>query len=665
MILWLGAFARDAFDDFIDATVIPPLLAEQSVEVLDRNGDLLRAYTVADGRWRLAVTLDEVDPLYLEMLIRYEDRRFWDHGGVDALALGRSVVGGLWHGRMTSGASTLTMQVARLLEDSGTGAWRGKLRQMRLALALERQLTKEEILTLYLNHAPFGGNLEGVASATYAWYGRPPTRLTPAEAALLVAIPQAPGSRRPDRSPDSARAGRDRVLTRMALFGVIDESTLTAALTERSPTVRRDFPLWAPHLSDQVIAENPTAIEHTLTLDRELQSRIEDLATQAAEAGGERLQIAILVADHTTGEILASVGSAAYTADAREGFVDMTTALRSPGSTLKPLVYGLAFGRGLVHPETIIEDRPVDFDGYSPQNFDGLYRGELRVREALQLSLNVPAVSLTNALGPDHLIAGLRRAGAEPHLPGGYPGLAISLGGLGLTLRDLVALYGAIANGGVAIDLRYTMAPSPDYLAHDVLPGTAAWHIADILRGTPRPRGVMGQDIAFKTGTSYGHRDAWAMGFDGRHVVGVWMGRADGTPVPGVFGGDRAAPVLFNVFQRLGQTTRLPPPPPETIILATDRLPLHLQRFRAPGVLTADGAPTISFPPDGAVVEGDIVTVKVRDGSAPFTWLANGAPIGVSRSREMVIETLGAGFSALTVIDAQGRSARTEIELRP
>ncbi len=665
IVLWGAALGRDAFDAFIDATLIPPLLAEQSVQVRDRDGTLLRAYSVADGRWRLAVTLDEVDPLYVEMLVRYEDRRFREHGGIDARALGRSVAIGLWNGRMTSGASTLTMQVARLLEESGTGTWQGKLRQMRLALALERQLTKDEILTLYLNHAPFGGNLEGVASATYAWFGRPPARLTPAEAALLVAIPQAPNSRRPDRNPLVARDGRDHVLTRMERFGVIDAGTLAAALTERSPSVRRDFPLLAPHLSDRVVASEPTLLDHRLTVDADLQSRLEALAAQAVSAQGERLQVAIVVADHATGEILASVGSAAYEADTREGFVDMTNALRSPGSTLKPLVYGLAFGRGIAHPETIIEDRPVDFDGYRPQNFDGQFRGEIRVREALQLSLNVPAVSLTEALGPDHLIAALRRAGAEPAFPGGNPGLAVALGGLGLTLEDLVATYGAIANRGTAIDLRATPAPTPGFVAQEVLTRASAWQVADILTGTPRPRGVRGAGIAFKTGTSYGHRDAWAMGFDGRYVIGVWMGRADGTPVPGAFGADRAAPVLFDVFQRLGRVTPLPPPPPETIILATERLPAHLQRFRPPGVLTAENGPRIAFPPDGALVEGESVTVRVADGLAPFTWLANGAPVATTRTRELALDDLGPGFSSLTVIDAAGRSARAQIELRP
>lgn len=663
-VLWTGALGRDAFDRFIDATVLPPLAYQQSVEVRDRNGDLLRPYLVAEGRWRLAVTLDAVDPGYVEMLVCYEDKRFWDHGGVDFLAMTRVFAQAVRYRRMVSGGSTLTMQVARLIENSGTGRWQGKLRQIRVAWALERQLSKAQIMTLYLNHAPFGGNLEGVRAATFAWFGKPPARLTDAEAALLVAIPQAPLSRRPDRDPAAAHAARDRVLRRMLRDEVLDAETVAAALTEASPSVRQDFPILAAHLADRARYEAPLETRHNLTIDGGLQARLEALAAEAVAPHGDRLQVAIMVADHTTGEVLASVGSSGYTADAREGFVDMTQALRSPGSTLKPLVYGLAFDRGLAHPETMIADRPTDFDGYRPQNFDGLWRGEIRVRRALQLSLNLPAVSLTQALGPEHLLAAMRRSGAEPVIPGGRPGLAVALGGVGLRLEDMMGLYAAIANGGTRVDLRWRDGPSAGFVPRVVMGDVAAWQVADILRQTPRPQGVMDDEIAFKTGTSYGHRDAWALGFDGRHVVGVWLGRADGTPVPGVFGGDLAAPVLFDVFGRLGPVEPLAPPPPATLLVSNDRLPLPLQRFGSGIERAAMGGPAIAFPPDGAVVEGAALTVKVRDGLAPFTWLANGAPVATTRGREVVLDDLGAGFSALTVIDAAGRSDQAHVELR-
>jgi len=665
LVLWSGAAARDGVDDWVTATVLPPLVIEQSVEVLDRNGDLLRAYTVADGRWRMAVGLDAVDPTYVAMLIRYEDKRFYDHGGIDLIAMTRAFGQAVWNGAVVSGGSTLTMQVARLLEDSGTGSWQGKLRQIRLALALEQRLSKDEILTLYLNRAPFGGNIEGVRAASLAWFGRPPGRLTPAEAALLVALPQSPEARRPDRDPANAQTARNRVLARMQEQGLLDTSSVLAAMTEPVSPRRHAFPLLAPHLADRARAADPLAAQHMLTVDGSLQARVAELAQQAVADHGDRLQVAIVIADHQTGEILASVGSSAYEADARQGFVDMTIALRSPGSTLKPLIYGLAFDRGLAHPETLIADRPADFAGYRPKNFDGLFRGEIRVRQALQLSLNLPVVSLLEAMGPQHLIAGLRRAGADPVLPGGRPGLAIALGGLGLTLEDLVGVYAMLGNAGTAVDLRWSGDSTAGFLPHQVMGDVAAWQVADILLETPRPIGVTGTGIAFKTGTSYGHRDAWAMGFDGRHVIGVWMGRADGTPVPGAFGGELAAPVLFAAFERLKiRIDPTPAPPPATLLLSNAQLPLPLQRFRPRGESLVDGGPQIAFPPDGAVVEGDVLMVRVREGLAPFTWLANGAPVLTSHAREVLLDDLGPGFSAVTVIDAAGRAARTRIELR-
>jgi len=666
--LWLAALARDAGDRWVAATVLPPLVPDSSVEVLDRTGVLLRAFQVEDGRWRLAVDQGSVDPAYLAMLVAYEDRRFYAHPGVDLRALLRASVQAAWNGRVVSGGSTLTMQVARLLEDSGTGQVSGKLRQMRVALALERRLTKQQILGLYLNLAPFGGNLEGVRSATLAYFGKEPRRLTPAEAALLVAIPQAPESRRPDRHPDRAEAARSRVLDRATGAGLIDADQATAARTEAVPHHRRPVPALAPHLADRLRVADPAQRRHQLTLDARLQAQIETLAAEAVASQPEALQVAIVIADHRSGEVLASVGSAAYTGDARQGFVDMTSALRSPGSTLKPLIYALAFDEGLAHPETLLEDRPTSFGGYAPQNFDRTFHGTIRAREALQLSLNIPAVALTDAMGPARLLAGLRRAGVNPVIPGNQPGLAVALGGVGVTLNDMVQLYAALARGGVTLPLRVTGTGTE---GGRLVSATAAWQVADILSGLAPPPGAPENRLAYKTGTSYGHRDAWALGFDGRHVIGVWMGRADGTPVPGAFGGELAAPVLFQAFNRLKpQLDPLPPPPPATLLVSNAQLPLPLQHFRPrTAAFQATDAPSVSFPPDGAQVElvGGALLVRVGGGTAPFTWLADGQPVAVAtRARDTLLDLTGAGFVTLSVIDATGQSARTQVRvLRP
>ncbi|WP_152826292.1 penicillin-binding protein 1C [Fertoeibacter niger] len=665
--LWLAAVGFDEARQWVADTVLPPLVLETSVEVLARDGSLLRAYTVADGRWRMAVAPGAVDAAYLSMLVGFEDKRFYRHRGVDPLALARALVQAALNGRVVSGGSTLTMQVARLLEESGTGRVAGKLRQMRVALALERRLTKDEILSLYLHLAPFGGNLEGVRAASLAYFGKEPRRLTPAEAALLVAIPQSPEARRPDRAPERAEAARARVLARAAGDGVLDADQAQAALREAIPLARKDFPALAPHLADRVRRDAPGVGRHVLTLDAALQGRIEGLAVEAVAGQGDRLQVAIVVADHRSGEVLASVGSAAYQADARQGFVDMTQALRSPGSTLKPLIYGLAFDEGLAHPETMIDDRPAVYAGYAPQNFDRIFRGEVRVREALQLSLNLPVVALTDALGPAKLLAALRRTGVEAVVPGGQPGLAVALGGVGVTLEDMVQLYATMARGGVARPLRVT---GESEEGQRVMSAVAAWQVGDILSGLAPPPGASANRLAYKTGTSYGHRDAWALGYDGRHVIGVWMGRADGTPVPGAFGGELAAPVLFQAFNRLKPALMAQPPaPPATLLISNAELPQPLQRFRSRGAAfqAAADAPAVAFPPDGAEVEllDGAMLVRVRGGVAPFTWLADGVPLAVAlRGRETVLAVGGPGFVTLSVIDAEGRSARALVRVR-
>nr|WP_163849882.1 penicillin-binding protein 1C [Pseudooceanicola aestuarii] len=652
---------------------MPALVPATSVEVRDRDGALLRAYTAGDGLWRLAAPpRPEIDPGYLRMLVTYEDRRFADHAGVDPRAILRAGWQALRSGRVVSGASTLTMQVARLLENSGTGQWRGKLRQARLALALERRLDKAQILNLYLTLAPYGGNIEGLRAATLSWLGKEPTRLTPAEAAFLVALPQSPEARRPDRHPRAARTARDRVLQRMHRAGVIDASALAAALSDPLPQRRRAFPALAPHLSDRARAERPEALRHDLTLDADLQARLEGLAREALRGQVFGLSVAVLVANHRSGAILASVGSAGL-GQRGQGFVDMTQAVRSPGSTLKPLIYALAFDRGLAHPETLIDDRPTDFAGYAPQNFDGVFRGRIRVADALRLSLNLPAVLLTEALGPANLMAALRRADVTPRLSG-PAGLAVALGGVGMSLRDLVQLYSGLAQGGQVRALHHRQG-TPATAARRLTSAASAWQVGHVLADLPPPGGAPVRRIAWKTGTSYGHRDAWAIGYDGAHVIGVWLGRPDGTPVPGAFGADLAAPLLFQAFDRLagsltGQASPLPPPPPETLLVGASLLPEPLRQFRrrTEGMPRDPDAPALAFPPDGVrlPLDGAPLPVRVRDGRPPFTWLVNGAPVLTGqRGREAFLPGLGPGFTDLTVIDAAGRSARAQVRLDP
>jgi penicillin-binding protein 1C len=639
--------------------------------VVDRNGQLLRAFTVDDGRWRLPVAAAEVDPLLIRMLLAFEDQRFFAHAGVDSRALLRAAAQALRHGRIVSGGSTLTMQVARLLHGDATRSAAGKWRQVVASLALERRADKQRILAAYLHVAPYGGNLEGVRAASLAWLGKEPARLTPGEAALLVALPQSPRARRPDLHPDAARSGRERVLRRALAAGVIDADDFSVALREPVPRLRRSFPMLAAHAARRAVQADPTRTVHRLTIDGALQARLEQLAAEHAGARTDAVSAALIAADHASGEILAAVGSSGLLDEARSGFVDMTLATRSPGSTLKPLIYGLAFEAGLAHPESLIEDRPTGFGSYAPESFDRTFRGTVTVRRALQLSLNVPAVTLLEGVGPIRLVARLRRAGAEPKLPdSGPPGLAVGLGGIGLTLRDLAGVYAAIASGGRCVAL-HEQPGMPRPACRRLLDERAAWYLASILSGSD---GIAaGGDIAVKTGTSYGYRDAWALGFDGRHVMGVWLGRPDGAAVPGLTGSAAAVPLLRDAFSRIGPATPLPGAPAGVLSAATSELPPPLRRVAArDGAGHDDSAVEIAFPPPGAIVEvsldagGDgALLLKARNGSPPFIWLADGRPIARERyARSVLWHPDGPGYTTISVIDAGGTSSRVTVRLQ-
>ncbi len=670
----LALAALIVLDDWVARTKLPSLELETAVTVLDQNGDLLRAYTVESGRWRLPVALNEVDPHYIEMLIAFEDKRFYSHVGVDPLALLRGLRQFVLNGRIVSGGSTLTMQVARLLEHGDTGRWVAKLRQIRVALALERQLSKAEILALYVQLAPMGGNIEGVRAATLTYFGKEPRRLTPAEAALLIALPQAPSSRRPDRYAAAAQIARDRVLDRAVLAGMLPADEALAGKRADVPNVRISFPILAPHFTDSLRAANPAQRLFETTLDRGLQQALEKLLRDAMETRESGLSAALVLAEHQSGDILATVGAADLFNARADGFVDMTQAVRSPGSTLKPLIYGIGFENGLATPETLIEDRPMRFRGYEPQNFDRQFRGTVSIRTALQLSLNIPAVAMMDAIGPAQFLARLRRAGLVPKLPvGGAPGLAIALGGIGLSLQDLVQLYAGIARGGEPVMLSGLGGePGGNPL---LLPG-AAWQVADILAATPPPEtGAIGQ-VAYKTGTSYGYRDAFAIGFDGRFVMGVWMGRPDGASVPGLQGIKDAAPLLFEAFSRLGeQPVPLPAPPPYVLTGVGESLPLPLRHFQARGDANYidPNRPEIAFPPDGAAVDLGLsdararaeLVLKLKGGAPPFSWIINGeAILPAQYEREMLWAVESGGFMSVSVVDSLGRAARVRFLLQ-
>ena len=636
--------------------------------LLANDGTALRTAIAGDDKIRLRSSVTDVDPRFVQLLIAYEDRRFAGHPGVDPLAAIRALKQWATSGEVVSGASTLTMQVARLLEPRPRTLWSKGLEMLR-ALQLEAHLSKEEILDLYLTLAPYGGNLEGIRAGSLAWLGKEPRQLTDAEAALLVVLPQAPSRLRPDRHPELARAARDRVLRRGVKRGVLTEHEASLAMRDGVPGVRRPFPFHAVHLADRLFATRSGTLVRT-PLESSLQIRAEALASAHAERVGPRVGVAVLVADHRDAmAVRAWVGSPDYLSVPRLGAVDMVRANRSPGSTLKPFIYGLAFDRALAHPDTRVMDAPRHFGSYAPGNFDRRYRGLVTMAEALRLSLNVPAVAVMDRLGPHRFTRALEAAGVPVSLPPGErPGLAVALGGLGLTLDKLVTLYGALASDGRVRPLRLDPDADATRPIRLLNAGTARL-VAAILEDAPPPRGAAPARLladtprfAAKTGTSFGFRDAWAVGVDGRYVAGVWIGRVDGTPSPGLLGRDHALPLLRAVFGLLPiDPARKLPKPARPL---SEPAPFALRKLANGSASNAPELPALvlDFPPDGVFLDlsrgGRFRPLPLRAKGAvgAVRWLVNGRLL-----ERTPWHPDGPGAATITALDTLGRSASATV----
>ena len=617
-LLILPLLAALMADRAFPPAIIPPV----GTELVDRNTRLLAVLPAPGGVWRLSP--GDVSPAFTDELIRTEDRRFWYHPGVDPISLARAAVQALRTGRIVSGGSTLTMQVVRLLEPRPR-TLRSKLIEIARALQLEAHHTKPEILRLWLTLAPYGGNLQGVRAASLAWFGVPPAQLDPAQSALLVAIPRRPEALRPDRHPAAARLIRDRIFA------------------SDDPVPDRRLPM--PATGGAVLRALGQGAFIRTTLDLPLQQALERLAADRLRDLPPRVSLALLVADLPAREIRAIVGGA-WGSEPRAGALDLTQALRSPGSTLKPFLYAMAFEDGLVTPQTRITDLPRHFGVYAPENLNGGHAGRVTVADALRQSLNLPAVALLDQLGPARFAATLRAAGAHLVLPAGAePSLPLALGGVGITLRDLAALYAALATNGIARPLALLPAPAP---AHDFLAPEAARLTADVLT-QPFPAGGPA-GVAWKTGTSWGGRDVWSFGFDQAHLAAVWVGRPDGTPMPGATSRDLALPILSRLFDLL-------PPSPRSVspMAAPRRLELA----------TTDTLRLI-FPPPGATLSADgPVPLRAIGGQRPLSFLVDGAPIPAEAAqRQATWQPAGPGFYSITVLDAGGEAARASVRVR-
>jgi penicillin-binding protein 1C len=629
--------------------LFPPDLSRYraaAIEVLDREDRTLSLLPAPGGVWRLRTEAGDVPRHLRDMLLAAEDRRFHRHPGVDPLALGRAAWQWARAGRVVSGGSTLTMQAARLLEPRPR-TLRAKLIEIARALQLEARFTKDEILGIWLTLAPQGGNLEGLRAGSLAWFGRAPATLDAAEAALLVALARRPEALRPDRHPDSARNARDAVLlARADGAGTVTADERALALAQPVPGRRQAMPRLAPHLARELARAAEPGARIATTLDRDLQRAVERIAVEALHGLPDRAALAVVIADIASREVRVTVGGA-YGEEARAGMLDLTRAVRSPGSALKPFLYALAFEGGVARPESIISDLPLRFGAYAPENFDRGFAGRITAADALRHSLNLPAVALLHEVGPLRFAALLKAAGAPPRLPAGAePSLPLALGGAGMTLRGMVGLYAMLGDGGRAEPLRTQPGAPGDRPA--VLSPRAAAQVAGVLVQPFPGGGAAG--VAWKTGTSWGGRDAWAFGLDARHVAGVWIGRPDGTPIPGATGRALALPVLARGF---------------ALLPAAPREALPVRAAPAPFAEAADRL-RLLFPMPGAVLaEGGPVTIRATGGRRPLTFLVDGAPLEAERARREAAWTPpGPGFYRITVLDADGAAARAELRVR-
>lgn len=641
--------------------------------VLDRQGQLLRAFPTFDDTWRLPTAARDVDPLYLAMLKASEDQHFDQHFGIDPFAAVRAVGQALRHGEIISGASTLNMQTARLLEPKPR-TFSAKLDEAARALQLSLLFGRSGVLDMYLSLAPFGGTLEGVTAASLAWFGHTPDRLTPAEAALLVALPQSPERLRPDRHPEAAKAARNRILQRMETRGLLAHDVVVAALAEDVPRFQRAMPRHAPHLAEGLVAGARGQILRT-HIDGALQRNLEALGQSWRSKLEPGSDLAVVILDGN--RLIAHLGSADWTS--RQ--LDLSRAVRSPGSTLKPFIYALAFDDLALHPATLMDDMPQRFGDWQPRNFDHEFHGTVTAREALQRSLNIPAVQALERVGPARFAALMQRCGARLEFPNSDdPGLPLALGGVGIRLIDLAMLYAALGQGGLAKPLE--ILKNPDAQVHvqaetqprpsqRLVDSVAATVVLDILENSPMPEGVASlrgtqrpRRIAFKTGTSYGYRDAWTVGVSAQYTVAVWVGRADGGASPGSVGRLTAAPLMFKAFDLL---------PPDQRSRPAARDPQHplLQGSAPPALARLNGGQAerasiprlrILFPPDGASIESlnEGIALSASGGQAPLRWISNGVPLPENVT---FWQPEGTGFAKLVVLDSSGRRAESRIRV--
>jgi len=531
--------------------------------ILDKNGEIINAFLSIDDKWRMYTEINEISTKLKKTIIFKEDKYFYYHPGINPISIIRALINNIHYGRRTSGASTITMQVARLLEPKDR-TYINKIIEMLRALQLEWHYSKNEILQLYLNLVPYGSNIEGIKAASLIYFNKMPDHLSLSEITCLTIIPNNPNLFKPDNNKDTIILNeRNKWLKKFQKAKIFNEQEITDALQESIKYVKYDIPKYSPHLSYRLKKQySNQKIIHT-TIDLETQLKLETIVKNYINKLYYRKikNCAVMVIDNKTANVISYIGSADFHNQEDGGQVDGITAIRSPGSTLKPLVYGMAFDCGLLTPKTVIYDIPENFNGYEPENYDGKFRGMVTVEEALINSLNVPAVKIEKQLGLDNIIEKLKIAGFKKiNNDKNKLGLSLILGGCGVSLEELTHLYFIFANQGVIKNFNYTISTQNKNNNNKIklLSPEATFMVTNILAKLTRPdfptdwqNSPNLPHIAWKTGTSYGRKDAWSIGYNKKYTVGVWVGNFSGKGVPELSGASTATPLLFQIFNVL------------------------------------------------------------------------------------------------------------------
>ena len=661
--LFLAFISFVLFDHFdpVDLSTI-----EQTSRVVKADdGSWLYAQTNAEHKWRFPVDVTMLDPGYVDMLLAFEDQHFYTHPGLDIFAIGRALSQLITHQKIVSGGSTITMQLARLLHPKPRTV-KAKLTEILRALQLEWHYSKEEILSFYLTLTPYGSNVEGIVGASMRYFGKLPHSLSASESALLVSLPQSPESNRPDRHLKNAIKARNKVLKIARDKDLINPFEYQQALKQLPPVKLKKYPRNAPHLAQKILS-NPknSQKEISTTLNGLLQKQLEVWAQGKAETLAKDTTIALLLIRNRDASIQAYLGSHDMFSQKVSGYVDMIHAVRSPGSAMKPFIYALGFDDHLIHPNTLIMDQETRFGDYLPHNFSNTYTGEVTVAYALQHSLNIPAVKILSRIGTEAFVNKIEAYAGKLKVPKKRATLPVALGGVGISMWQLSQLYVALANSGRADRIHYLKIPEGSATSKKLCDKKSAKMITAILREVPAPEGFVDthHQIAYKTGTSYGYRDAWTIAYSKEYTVAVWVGKPNNATQSRMTGRNTAAPLAFEAFALL--QTLLPQNhwqwSPHYL---GNKVPLGLTYFDKESHDHNRQQLAMVYPLDNARFRnagcGDtLVEIKVEHGLKPYFWYIDGNPKEISQTSTTIPFDYGA--HTITIIDNGGATITRNI----